>query len=447
MKIKFEKYIIDNQLFTKNNKLLVAVSGGVDSVVLCQLLYLNGYHFSIAHCNFQLRGEESDADEAFVKTLANEWKVPFYSKKFDTQQYVLAHKISTQVAARDLRYAWFEALRESLGFDYILTAHHASDNIETVLYNFAKGSGLLGLTGIKPKNKNIVRPLLWAKREEILAFLHAENLPFREDSSNDSDKYARNNIRHHIIPVFKKLNPNFETTANDTIKRLAETQVLFDFFIQNIKNDTTHFVDNQLFIDKNKLKIYPSVSTVLFELLKAFGFNNDQVAQMLKEDNFKTGTLFYSNTHKLLIDRTYFIVAQQTEQSRKDESFMIQKDDVLIKAHGFELIFNHFKEKQSIFSKNPNIALFDADKLTFPLILRKWHEGDRFQPLGMGGKSQLLSDFFRLQKLPIFEKEKVWILANAHNQICWVVGFRIDERCKITEGSKSFVNIEFKLLP
>ncbi len=445
MKIQFEKYIIDNQLFTKNDKLLVAVSGGMDSVVLCQLLYLNGYHFSIAHCNFQLRGEESNADETFVKTLADNWKVPFYSKKFDTKQYVLENKISTQVAARDLRYTWFEELRNSLNYDYVLTAHHASDNIETVLYNFAKGSGLLGLTGIKPKNKAIVRPLLWAKREEIESFLKTENLPFREDSSNVSDKYARNNIRHHIIPVFKQLNPNFETTANETIKRLAETQELFDFFIQNIKKEIAHLFDNQLFIDKNKLKTYPSVSTVLFELLKEFGFNNDQVAKILKEDDFKIGTLFYTQTHKLLIDRTHYIVAPQTEQVGKEVSVIIQKEDISIKGNDFELILNHFKGKQSTFSENPNIALFDADRLSFPLILRKWHEGDRFQPLGMGGKSQLLSDFFRLQKLSIFDKEKVWILETAHKQICWIVGFRIDERCKITEGSKSFVNIEIKL--
>lgn len=444
MKNRFGKYIIDNQLFTKNDKLLVAVSGGVDSIVLCQLLYLNGYHFSIAHYNFQLREEESNEDEAFVKSLADNWQVPFYVKRMDTKQYVLDNKISTQVAARDLRYTWFEELRNTFNFDYILTAHHASDSIETVLYNFAKGSGLLGLTGIKPKNKAIIRPLLWAKKEEILAFLKAENLPFREDSSNESDKYARNKIRHHIIPVFKQLNPSFETTANETIQRLAETQVLFDFFIKNIKKEITHYLDNQLFIDKNELKTYPSVSTVLFELLKEFGFNNDQVAQILQEEEFKTGTLFYSQTHKLLIDRTHYIVAQQVNQVETDTSFIIQKDDILLKGSGFELVFTHLKEKTDVFSKNPNLTLLDADRLSFPLTLRKWQEGDRFQPLGMNGKSQLLSDFFRLQKLSVFEKEKVWILANVNDQICWVVGFRIDERCKITEGSKSFVNIEFK---
>ncbi len=446
MKNKFEKYIIDNQLFTKNDKLLVAVSGGVDSVVLCQLLYLNNYNFSIAHCNFQLRGEESDSDEAFVESLANAWQVPFYSKKIDTQQYVLDNKTSIQVAARDLRYSWFEELRKSLNSDFILTAHHASDNIETVLYNFAKGSGLRGLTGIKPKNKALIRPLLWTKREEIVAFLESENLPFREDSSNYSDKYARNNIRHHIIPVFKQLNPSFETTANETIQRLAETQALFEFFMGTIKNEIIHIVDHQLFIDKIKLKSYPSVSTVLFEVLKDFGFNNDQVAQILKEDRFKTGTLFSSHSHKLLIDRTHYIIAQAVEQEAREMFFTIQKEDLWIKGDQFELNFTYVHEKQDVFSKNQNIALLDVDKLSFPLILRKWQEGDRFQPMGMSGKSQLLSDFFRLQKLSVFEKEKVWILETAQKQICWVVGFRIDERYKITGGSKSFLSIEFNQL-
>ncbi len=443
MKNRFEKYIIDNQLFMKNDKLLVAVSGGVDSVVLCQLLSACGYRFSIAHCNFQLRGDESYGDEAFVKSLAERWKVLFFAKKFETKQYAIDHKLSIQVAARDLRYAWFEHLRMTLKYDYILTAHHASDSIETVLYNFTKGSGLLGLTGIKPKNKVLIRPLLWAKKEEIAAFLTAENLPFREDSSNESDKYARNNIRHHVIPVLKQINPSFETTAKETIEKLAETQVLLDFFMKMIKKEVTHFVDSQLFIDKSKLKTYPSVSTVLFEVLKDFGFNNDQVAQIIKEEA-KTGSLFYSQTHKLLIDRSHYIIVPQKEEPISETVFTIQREDSSVKGSDFQLFFNYFNEKQEDFSKNPNEVLLDADKLSFPLTLRKWQEGDRFQPLGMGGKSQLLSDFFRLQKLSIFEKENVWILETAQKQICWVVGLRIDERFKIDAFSKSFVSMMFK---
>ncbi len=442
MKNKFIKYILDNQLFTKNDGLLVAVSGGVDSVVLCQLLHLNEYHFSIVHCNFQLRGTESEGDEAFVKSLAALWAVPFYTKKFDTKGYALEHKLSIQVAARNLRYEWFEALRNTLNYDYILTAHHASDNIETVLYNFSKGSGLLGLTGIKPKNNALIRPLLWAKKEEIVAFLKDENLPFREDSSNQSDTYARNNIRHHVIPILKKINTNFENTANETIQRLAETQTLMNFFIDIIKKDVSHAVDNQLFIDRNKLKTYPSVSTILFEFLKEFGFNNDQITQILQED-VKTGALFFSHSYKLLIDRSFYIVVPHLLNNTSEMFFTIYKDEVLVRGSNFDLVFTYLNEKQESLTKNPNEVLLDADKLSFPLTLRKWQKGDRFQPFGMGGKSQLLSDFFRLQKLSIFDKEKIWILETAQKQICWVVGFRIDERYKLDAFSKRFVRLTF----
>jgi tRNA(Ile)-lysidine synthase len=443
LKIEFEKYIADNQLFIQNDKLLVAVSGGVDSVVLCQLLSICGYNFSIVHCNFQLRGAESDGDESFVKELSEKLQVPFYSQKMNTPQYVADHKVSTQLAAREMRYRWFEELRQSLNYTYILTAHHASDNIETVLYNFAKGTGLLGLTGIKPKNEAIIRPLLWAKKEGILAFAKAENLSFREDSSNESDKYARNFIRHNIIPEFKNINPSFETTAIENIKRLNETRELFDFFIQKIKIEITESIDNQLFINKIKLQTYPSVSTVLFELLKEFGFNAAQIAQILKENEDKIGTIYHSTTHRLLIDRDHYIVAQNAENEEAVDSFTIFKDDVLLKNSQFELLFDYLVTYQEPFSKNPNQILLDADKLKFPLTLRKVREGDRFQPLGMAGKSQLLSDFFRLKKLSIFEKEKVWILETAAKEICWVVGFRIDERYKMTDLSKNQVQMTF----
>lgn len=445
MKNRFEKYVVDNQLFAKNDKLLVAVSAGVDSVVLCQLLHLCNYRFSIVHCNFQLRGVDSEGDEAFVRALAESWNVPFYAKKFDTNQYVLDKKISIQLAARELRYAWFEELRQSMGYRYILTAHHASDSIETVFYNFAKGTGLVGLTGIKSKNGHIIRPLLWAKKEEILAFAQTENLQYREDISNESDKYARNFIRHHIIPDFKNINPSFETTAIENIKRLSETKDLFDYFLKIIKNETTKIVDNQLFINKNKLKTYPSVSTVLFEILKEFEFNASQITLILKEHESKTATVFYSPTHKLLIDRAFYVVAPLIQSIETENHFSISKNDSFIENEHFQLVLSRLDRINDL-NPTDNTAILDADKLLFPLTLRRWREGDRFQPLGMKGKSQLLSDFFRLKKLSLFEKEKVWLLETADKNICWVVGLRIDERYKITEGSKSFFKIQLNPL-
>lgn len=441
MKTQIQKFINEKSLFSIEDKLLVAVSGGVDSVALCYLLNSCGYKIAIAHCNFQLRGEASDGDETFVKALAKDLGVICHSKRFDTEGYVLEKKLNTQLAARELRYQWFDELRHEFGYKYVITAHHASDNIETVLYNFAKGTGLRGLTGMKPKNNAIVRPLLWAQKEEILAFVAAQNLDFREDASNESDKYTRNYIRHHIVPALHHINPSFETTAIENLKHLAETQSLFDFFIKKIKMDAIEWEYKQFFIDKSEIKAYPSVATILFEILKDYGFNATQVAQILQDDEHRTGSLFYSQTYKLLIDRHHYIVAPIHEQNIGKEYFTIMKEDTLLSNNLTELTFHYSDTISPIIPHDPYIAFLDAERLTYPLVLRKWIEGDRFQPLGMGGKNQLLSDFFRLKKLSQFEKEEVWVLETAENEICWVVGYRIDERFKITDDVKTCVTI------
>jgi tRNA(Ile)-lysidine synthase len=441
MKTQIQSFINEKSLFTIDDKLLVAVSGGVDSVVLSYLLNSCGYKIVIAHCNFQLRGEASDGDQIFVETLSKDLGVVCHSKRFDTEGYVLEKKLNTQLAARELRYQWFEELRHEFGYKYIVTAHHASDNIETVLYNFTKGTGLRGLTGMKPKNNAIVRPLLWAKKEEIQTFAEVQNYAFREDASNESDKYTRNYIRHHIVPALQHINPSFETTAIDNLKHLAETQILFDFFIKKIKMDAIEWEYKQFFIDKNEIKAYPSVATILFEILKDYGFNATQVAQILQDDEHRTGSLFYSQTYKLLIDRHHYIVAPIHEQTIGKEYFTILKEDTLLGNNHTELSFHYSDTISPIFPHDPHIACLDAEKLTFPLVLRKWIEGDRFQPLGMAGKNQLLSDFFRLKKLSQFEKEEVWVLETAENEICWVVGYRIDERFKITDDVKTCVTI------
>ena len=443
MKSQLNEFIKNKKLFSIKDKLLAAVSGGVDSVVLCHLLDACQYHFSIAHCNFQLRGHESDEDEVFVNTLAKNLGVECQTKRFDTEGYVSEKKISTQLAARELRYAWFEELRQEFGYQYIITAHHASDNIETVLYNFTKGTGLRGLTGMKPKNNAIVRPLLWAQKEEILTFAKAENLAFREDASNESDKYTRNYIRHHIVPALQHINPSFELTAIDNLKRLAETQTLFDFFIRKIKMDAIEWEYKQFLIDKNELKTYPSVATILFEILKDYGFNSTQVAQILQDDEYRTGSLFYSSTYKLLIDRNHYIVAPIHEQSVEKQELMILDEDTILQNNHSDLSFSYIDAEPELALQNqdPHIAFLNADRLVYPLTMRKWHEGDRFQPLGMAGKNQLLSDFFRHKKFSQFEKEEVWVLETAQKEICWVVGYRIDERFKITEETKKCVMI------
>ncbi|MBL7818175.1 MAG: tRNA lysidine(34) synthetase TilS [Saprospiraceae bacterium] len=441
MKTQFEKYTIDNQLFVNTDKLLVAVSGGVDSIVLCQLLHDFAFAFSIAHCNFQLRGEESDGDELFVKNLAQTFDVSFFSKKFDTPQYAADHKIGIQEAARILRYDWFETLRQNTQSHYIVTAHHASDNIETFLFNFTKGAGLTGLSGMKPKSGCIVRPLLWAKKEEIVGFAKHYDLKYREDSSNDSDKYARNYIRHNIIPELKHINANFENTAIQNLTHINEARELLTFFIGNIRNDVLKTTDNQVHIDIERLKTYPSVSTVLFELIKDFGFNPTHLKHILTSKPDRVGRLFYSATHCLLIDRTHYIVAPI--ENRKEEIYTLAETNQSLILPNCELHITEEDERPKSFSENTYIAYFDSQKLQFPLTLRHWQKKDRFQPLGMKGKSQLLSDYFRSKKLSIFEKEAVWVLETADKQICWIVGMRQDDRFKVTASTNVFLSIVY----
>jgi tRNA(Ile)-lysidine synthase len=445
-----EKYISQNKLFEKNDKLLVTVSGGVDSMVLCELLKKLNYPIAIAHCNFQLRGKESEEDEQFVANYALKSGIPFYKKRFNTEGYALEHKVGTQEAARDLRYAWFGELMQLIDYQYIVTAHHATDNIETVLFNFSNGAGLRGMKGILPKNKKIVRPLLWAKKSEIIAYAEKEEIQYREDSSNFTAKYTRNYIRHKILPEFKSLNPNFEKTASENINRFKEAHVLLDFFIENVKKDITQTIDNQCFIDKNKLQTYPSVSTLLFEILREYGFNNTQVEDILWGNDYvtKIGTKFYSVDYELLIDRDFYILREKKDKNTEGPPstiFLINQDDKGLDFHQSSFKISHYFEPNIFIEKEQNTAQLDFDTLSFPLKLRRWETGDVFQPLGMKGKKQKLSDYFAHNKFSDFDKEKVWVLETEKGEICWIVGHRMDERFKLENDTKHCISINYTL--
>jgi tRNA(Ile)-lysidine synthase len=449
MKQKFNQYIAENHLFTEEDKLLVAVSGGVDSMVLCHLLHESGYSFDIAHCNFQLRGDESDGDEIFVENYANNIGVKCHKIRFDTEGVSKKEKTGIQETARSLRYDWFEKIRQQFNYQCIPTAHHASDNIETVLFNLSRGTGLQGLTGISPKNGFIVRPLLGFKKEDIILFSKAKRIDFREDSSNETDKYSRNFIRQHIIPDFKKVNPSFENTMIENIEHFKELGCLFDYFIKTIKENCLKFIDNQYLIDKKAINQYPSVSTILFEILKDFNFNNNQVKQILydQSDKTKVGTKFYSATHELLIDRDFYVVKtfQKMGNAQNTEGvyFSIESDTDSVILPNAQVFLSYFNDKPIEIDSDKNTAYLDFNKLTFPLTLRHWQKGDTFQPLGMGGKRQKLSDFFTHLKLSTFEKNEIWLLETAEKQICWVVNYRIDERFKITNNTQRFVKIQY----
>lgn len=428
----FQHFISEKELFQNNEKVLLAVSGGVDSVVLCHLFHQAKFNFGIAHCNFQLRGKESDADAIFVKNLAQELQAPFFEIAFETNKYVEENKVSVQVAARDLRYDWFKKISAENDFQYIATAHHLDDSLETILYNFTKGCGIRGLHGILPKTNNVIRPLLFSHKKEILHFAKEHKIAFREDASNATDKYARNNIRHHVIPALEKINPSLPKTVGENIHRLQETEQLFNYAITLLQKEISEQRGEQLFIHLKKLKATPAPSTLLFEVLQPFSFNNHQVSQMIASIGHQAGAIFYSHTHQVLLDRDFFIAKKITQTT--DNHIFIHKNNTQITFPAGQLSFEIKNTLPDFSQKEKHIAHFDLEKITFPLTLRKWKAGDYFHPIGMNGQRKKVKKFLIDLKLNRFEKESVWVLESG-GEICWVIGIRMDERFKILEES------------
>ena len=437
-----QNFIQKEKLFQPNEKVLLAVSGGVDSVVLCHLFHQAKFDFGIAHCNFKLRGNDSDRDALFVKKLAEEWQVPFFEIAFETNKYVEENKLSVQVAARDLRYDWLEKIRGENDFQYLATAHHLDDSLETVLYNFTKGCGIRGLHGILPKVKNVIRPLLFSHKKEVLLFAKNHKISYREDASNATDKYARNNIRHHVIPVLEKINPSLPKTVAENIHRLQETEQLFNYAIALLQKEITEQRGEQLFIHLEKLKAAPAPSTLLFEILHPFHFNNDQTAQMIDSMDHQAGAIFHSSSHKVLLDRDFFIVKRTTQET--DDHVLISKNKTSITFPEGQLSFE-IKNQVPDFSPNKkHVAHFDLEKIQFPMTLRKWKAGDYFQPIGMNGQGKKVKKFLTDLKLNRFEKDTVWVL-ESDGEICWIVGIRMDERFKINERVTSILDVKFKI--
>ncbi len=437
---ELQNFIQKEKLFQSHEKVLIAVSGGIDSVVLCHLMHQAGCHFGIAHCNFQLRGTDSDLDAVFVKKLATTLQVPFFETSFKTDDFAKEKKLSIQVAARELRYEWLEKIRIKNDFQYIATAHHLDDSLETVLYNFTKGCGIRGLHGILPKNQYIIRPLLFTHKKEILAFAKNQAIDFREDISNATDKYARNSIRHHVVPILEKINPALPKTTAENITRLRETEQLFNYAIESLKKEICKQQKDQLFIHLEKLKNAPAPKTLLFEWLSPFGFNNSQTGQMFDSIGHQAGAIFNSPTHQLLLDREFFIL--EKNNTNTEGIFLIHKSDSEISFFDYQLIFKTKAEIPQAFPKEKNIAFFDLEKIVFPLILRKWKAGDYFYPIGMNGQKKKVKALLTDLKLNRFEKENIWVLESEDN-ICWVLGIRMDEHFKLDKESKNCLEVHF----
>lgn len=437
------KYIEKEKLFISNDKVLLAVSGGLDSVVMCELFHKANLNFGIAHCNFQLRDKESDEDETFVESLAAHYNVSFHTTTFKTASLAKKSKTSIQVTARELRYKWFEAIRQEYDYNYIATAHHLNDSIETFLINFARGTGISGLHGILPKQQYIIRPLLFATREELETFAKKQKLNFREDSSNASDKYVRNKIRHHIVPVLKEINPGFEKTAAVTIQRLIDTENIYKTEIENKRASIVKSENNSTTISVRALKKLVSLNAYLYEFLMPFDFNASTIEEISAALNKESGKQFFSPTHRLIKDRDVLLIQKSKKEKPENErQFKITKSQTVLKTETFELHFKALKSANYELPTTSSTALIDFEKLEFPLVIRRWQQGDVFFPLGMKGKKKL-SDFFIDKKLSLYQKENTWLLTSG-DKIVWIIGLRPDDRFKITTKTKKVYRIEFQ---
>ena len=428
---QFEVNILKNDLFNKTDKLLIAFSGGVDSVVLCDLLTKAGYHFDLAHCNFQLRGTEANDDTSFCETYAKLIHAKCHTIYFNTKNYAVENKLSIQMAARELRYKWFKELISEHGYTYLLTAHHANDNAETLFVNLTRGTGIKGLQGIPEKQNNTIRPLLFATKEMIKNYAKKHNIQFREDSSNQEVKYKRNFIRHQIIPELKKLNPILEETLNTSIHYFKQSSQIVTQFCKSKFKDICEENNERLKINIALLLSEPQKETLLFEWLHPKGFKTNQIEQLtiVLSDKNKVGKFFESSTHQLAVDRTYLIVKKKTNEINTTEFKINSISDT---THlPIKLVLEEIK--QTSFTNNKNELFISVTDHFFPLTLRKWKTGDKFQPFGMNGFKKL-SDYFKDQKLSKFDKEAVWIL-ESNQQIVCIVGYRMDNRFKVTKES------------
>lgn len=453
---QFQQYIQQHHLFSPKDGLLLAVSGGIDSVVLCELCHQAGYVFTIAHCNFKLRGAESERDAAFAAQLAQRYNVPFLKKEFDTEAYAAANKLSIQEAARALRYGWFEeimvngqwsmanegtaqGIHHSPFTIHLLTAHHLDDNIETMLMHFFRGTGVHGLRGMLPKQGHIVRPLLFARKQAIKLFAEHHQLSWVEDSSNALDKYSRNYFRHQVIPLVQTIYPETETNLHNNLRRFTDMEVLYDQAIALHKKKLLEYKGAEVHIPVLKLLKSDPLPTIVYEIIKDYGFTAAQTDEVVNLLHSETGRYVQSATHRIIKNRRWLIIA--SAKNEEAQMVVIEADEKKVAFENGALAFEQATAPFSFAGNDPLTACLHLRAIQFPLLLRKWKKGDYFYPLGLGKKKKV-ARFLIDQKLSLTDKEKVWVL-ESNKKIIWVVGLRIDDRFKIEQSATQALRITF----
>ncbi|HUR10099.1 MAG TPA: tRNA lysidine(34) synthetase TilS [Flavitalea sp.] len=438
----FKEFVVSKKLFSTTDHLVLAVSGGVDSIVLCELIHQTGYTFSIAHMNFSLRGEESGRDEKFVEAIARTYRVDFFVKQIDTKKLAEASGCSIQEYARNARYEWFEELLSTrinnlTGAKYIVTAHHADDNIETVMMNFFRGTGIKGLRGMLPKQGMVVRPLLWCRKKTLLEFAVAHSLEWVEDSSNAESKYTRNFFRNKLIPLIREFYPATEESICANIEKLVDTEALYNQAIEFHRKKLLEKRGSEYYIPILKLLKSLPAKTILYELIAPFGFTSAQSEAVLRLTGSETGKFLESQEYMVFRNRKWLVISPRLK--KEATAILISEDDTKIEFRNGLLILK--TKPVSTPSANPWHAMMDADKIRYPLLLRRWKEGDYFYPFGMKKKKKL-SRFFIDQKLSKSEKENVWVV-EMNRKIIWVVGHRSDNRFRVTPSTRQVITLEY----
>lgn len=438
---RFVAHCNDLGLVEGRHRILLAVSGGIDSMTMVELFRRSGFSFGIAHCNFQLRATESEMDQQLVTQKACELGVAFHNKSFDTTAWAKNHKLSIQMAARELRYDWLEHIRSSEGFDYIATAHHLDDAIETLLLNLTRGTGIAGLKGIPAKTGNIIRPLCFASRNDIEAFSKMADVDYREDKSNEDEKYLRNRLRKQVIPVLQNINPGLSKTMQNFFQHIQATEKLYKTGIAIAKKACIIDRKNEIHVKIPELLSFDNPELLIYEFLKEYGFSPSVCKEISDNINRQPGRTFLSKTHVLCTDRQRLLV-YPIRHEKTESTKTINKQSRTIHFHKYIFHIEHTECKageRPQWPETPYEALFDMDCLEFPISVRTWRKGDKMTPLGMSGTKKI-SDLFVEHKIPRHKKEEIPVFVSG-NKIVWLVGIRSSKHCMVSKNTTRIMKI------